>query len=48
MRGTPDELLRCSTFFVAAAARADARIEQARREGELVWYTAITCRTPRR
>ncbi|HYL24112.1 MAG TPA: extracellular solute-binding protein [Burkholderiales bacterium] len=28
-------------FFVAAAASADARIEQARREGEVVWYTAM-------
>jgi iron(III) transport system substrate-binding protein len=29
------------SFFMAAAASADSRIEQARREGELVWYTAM-------
>ena len=28
-------------FFIAAAAAADARLDQARREGEVVWYTAM-------
>src|SRR5436190_22496494 len=28
-------------FFLAAAAHGDARLDQARREGEVVWYTAM-------
>src|SRR3989442_6165977 len=28
-------------FFVTGAAAADARVDQARKEGEVVWYTAM-------
>ncbi len=34
-------LVPCLAFFAAAGALADARTDQARKEGEVVWYTAM-------
>src|SRR5262245_17000966 len=35
-------LMLCVAFLAAGGAHADERIDQAKKEGEVVWYTAMS------